>query len=228
MNKGLFTSNTDNWATPQWLFDDLDKEFHFTLDVCADDQNHKCEKYYTKADDGLKNSWEGSVFMNPPYGREIAKWIWKAYSERANCKTIVMLVPARTDTSWFHDYIYHEAEIRFLRGRVRFEGAKWNAPFPSMVAIYRKIDEELPLLKWFEEEQKKCPYFGAEIEICDDLSDFRPAREDVEKAFEMYKKHRFPKNCDNCKHAWVDCAPRDDRSCFSWEEKEVEQCQPKE
>lgn len=91
--------------------------------------------------------------MNPPYGREIAKWIWKAYSERANCKTIVMLVPARTDTSWFHDYIYHEAEIRFLRGRVRFEGAKWNAPFPSMVAIYRKIDEELPLLKWFEEEQ---------------------------------------------------------------------------
>lgn len=155
MNKGLFTSNTDNWATPQWLFDDLDKEFHFTLDVCADDQNHKCEKYYTKADDDLKNSWVGSVFMNPPYGQEIAKWIRKAYSERANCETIVMLVPARTDTNWFHDYIYHEAEIRFLRGRVRFGGAKWNAPFPSMVAIYKKKEEKLPLLKWMEEKEKK-------------------------------------------------------------------------
>ena len=155
MNSGMFSSRTDNWVTPQWLFDELDKEFHFTLDVCADEQNHKCEKYYTKTDDGLKNSWGGVVFMNPPYGREIAKWIRKAYSERANCEAIVMLLPSRTDTNWFHDYIYHEAEIRFLRGRIKFGGAKWNAPFPSMVAIYRKRKEELPLLVWFKENEEQ-------------------------------------------------------------------------
>lgn len=141
MNRVIFSSEKDNWATPKYLFDDLDKEFHFTLDVCADEQNHKCDKYYTKEVNGLKKLWNGVVFMNPPYGKDIGKWIKKAYDERRNCDVIVMLLPVRTDTSWFHDYIYQKAEIRFIKGRIKFDGAKWGAPFPSMVAIYRTANE---------------------------------------------------------------------------------------
>lgn len=136
INRGLFTSATDEWATPQEFFDDLDKEFHFTLDVCANDENHKCEKYYNKAQDGLSMDWEGEVvWCNPPYGREISKWVAKC-SEHDGLA--VMLLPARTDTRWFHDYIYGKAEIRFVKGRLKFGGCKNSAPFPSMVAIFKK------------------------------------------------------------------------------------------
>ena len=139
LTSGLFTSITDEWATPQALFDELDREFHFTLDPCALLCNAKCPKFYTPDIDGLKQNWGGqNVFCNPPYGREISKWVKKCYEESKKPNTlVVMLIPARTDTSYFHDYIYHKAEIRFIRGRLHFNEAKNSAPFPSMVVIYK-------------------------------------------------------------------------------------------
>ena len=137
ITSGLFTSNTDQWATPQDFFDELNNEFHFDLDVCADDTNHKCDKYYTKEQDGLAQKWSGFVWCNPPYGKEIGKWV-KAVSEYVGGG--VMLLPARTDTRWFHDYIYNKAEIRFIKGRLKFGGSKNSAPFPSMVVIFRRKD----------------------------------------------------------------------------------------
>ena len=137
LNKGMFTSNTDMWETPQALFDELDKEFHFTLDVCAVPENAKCERYFTPAQNGLKQDWNtggGTVYMNPPYGREIGLWVRKAAESNV---TAVCLLPARTDTAWFHDYIYGKAEIRFIRGRLKFGNSKNSAPFPSMIVIFR-------------------------------------------------------------------------------------------
>ena len=139
MDKGLFTSNSQEWATPQSLFDELNAEFNFTLDPCATDQNAKCKKYYTKQDDGLTKSWRDHVvFCNPPYGRDISKWIYKAYQENANNNvTVVLLLPARTDTKYFHDYIYKKHEIRFIKGRLHFNDSKNAAPFPSMVVVMK-------------------------------------------------------------------------------------------
>lgn len=146
MNKGLLTSNTAEWGTPQYLFDALNREFNFTLDPCSTHENAKCEKHYTREDDGLTKDWTGErVYCNPPYGKEIKYWIKKAHD--SDCLT-VMLLPARTDTSWFHDYIYDQkvigggtirsTEIRFLRGRLYFNDGKGRAPFPSMVVIFHE------------------------------------------------------------------------------------------
>ena len=135
-----FSSASDKWATPQDLFDKLNAEFHFTLDPCADEFNYKCDKYYTKAQDGLAQAWSGErVFCNPPYGREIAKWVRKCFDEvySGGCDLVVALLPARTDTKWFHNYVYNKTEIRFLDKRIKFGGQKQPAPFPSMVAIFR-------------------------------------------------------------------------------------------
>lgn len=143
MDRVLFSSSSEEWETPQNLFDELNKEFHFTLDVCSTDENAKCRKHYTKADDGLSQKWEGCCWCNPPYGKRIGKWVQKA--AESDC-TVVMLLPARTDTRWFHDYIYNRAEVRFIRGRLRFGEAKSTAPFPSMVVVFRKgIDAPPPL-----------------------------------------------------------------------------------
>lgn len=121
MNKEvMFSSKTDSWGTPQWLFDELDAEFHFDLDVCAIPENAKCERYYTPEQDGLAQEWTGACWCNPPYGRQIGKWVKKSSECGA---TVVMLVPARTDTKWFHDYIYGKSEVRFLRGRLHFVSA---------------------------------------------------------------------------------------------------------
>lgn len=139
MNKAMFSSKTDEWETPQDFFDALDAEFHFTLDPCATPENAKCKKYFTRADDGLKQDWQGEVvFCNPPYGRAIKDWVKKCYEESQKPNTtVVMLIPARTDTSYFHDYIYKKArEIRFIRGRLKFGRAKHPAPFPSMVVVF--------------------------------------------------------------------------------------------
>ncbi len=139
MNRDLmFSSKTDNWATPQDFFDELNKEFKFTLDPCASDENHKCEKYYTAESNGLLQNWGGHrVFCNPPYGRQLAKWVKKSAEESKKQNTVVvMLIPARTDTAYFHDFIYHKAKIRFIRGRLKFGGSKNAAPFPSMVVIF--------------------------------------------------------------------------------------------
>lgn len=138
INKGLMSSNTAEWATPQSFFKELDEEFHFTLDPCCTHQNKKCEKHYTKEDDGLSKDWSNEiVFCNPPYGREIAKWVRKGYLESTKGATVVMLIPSRTDTSYFHDYIYGKHEIRFIRGRLYFNDGGGRAPFPSMLVIMR-------------------------------------------------------------------------------------------
>jgi len=140
MNKDSvhFKSNSNEWATPQNLFDELDHEFHFTLDPCSTHENAKCEKHYTIEDDGLSKSWVGEVvFMNPPYGREIGKWAKKAFEEWKNGATIVCLVPSRTDTAYWHDY-FMKGKIRFIRGRVKFGNGKQGAPFPSAIVIFKK------------------------------------------------------------------------------------------
>lgn len=134
----MFSSKTDLWSTPQNLFDDLNNIHRFTLDCCASDDNAKCKDYYTEDDDGLTKEWLGSVWMNPPYGREISKWIKKAYSEALtrNCK-VVALLPARTDTKWFHEYIYNKGvKYTFIKGRLKFGNCKNPAPFPSMIVEF--------------------------------------------------------------------------------------------
>lgn len=137
-DKVLFSSNTEEWETPQELFNKLNKEFHFTLDVCATRHNRKCSVYYTKEDDGLNQVWFGTSWMNPPYGRDIGKWIEKAYNT-AYCGlgTVVCLLPARTDTKWWHKYIMKATEIRFIKGRLKFSGTKNSAPFPSVIVIFK-------------------------------------------------------------------------------------------
>ena len=132
----LKQAKSTEWETPQTLFDQLNDEFEFTLDPCATAENAKCAKFYTKEQDGLSQSWAGeSVFMNPPYGREIAEWCEKACYE-VDTFAMVGLLPARTSTAWFHDFIYKHSEIRFIRGRLKFSGMKNSAPFPSMVVIW--------------------------------------------------------------------------------------------
>lgn len=138
MNKVLFSSASDNWATPQDLFDKLNEEFKFNLDPCADEQNHKCDTYFTKEVNGLTQDWGGyRVFCNPPYGREIYRWCEKAYNESLKPNTlVVMLIPSRTDTKYFHEFIYPYAEIRFIKGRLKFGNSENPAPFPSLIAIF--------------------------------------------------------------------------------------------
>ena len=133
-----YSSKSNEWATPQYLFDELDREFNFTLDPCATDENTKCDKYYTIEDDGLKQDWSNDiVFMNPPYGRGIKHWIQKAYEEYDKGATVVCLIPARTDTTYWHEYIFNKAtDIRFLKGRVKFGDSKNSAPFPSAVVVF--------------------------------------------------------------------------------------------
>lgn len=134
-----FSSKTNEWSTPQSFFDELDKEFNFTLDPCATHDNAKCKKYYTIEDDGLLQDWSKDiVFMNPPYGREIKHWVQKAYEESLKGATVVCLIPARTDTSYWHEYIFGKADdIRFIKGRLKFGDGKNSAPFPSAVIVYK-------------------------------------------------------------------------------------------
>lgn len=138
----MFSSKTDLWETPQDLFNKLNNEFQFTLDVCATPENAKCDKFYTKEQDGLKHPWKGTVWCNPPYGLGIGQWVRRALFASVSGSTVVMLLPARTDTKWFHDYIYkrNNVEIRFIRGRLKFGGSKNSAPFPSMVVVFMPHD----------------------------------------------------------------------------------------
>ena len=142
MNSVIFSSKSDIWETPQDLFDKLNEEFDFTLDVCALPENTKCSKFYTPQDNGLLQPWGGTCWCNPPYGRDVGKWVKKAYESAKNGATVVMLLPARTDTRWFHDYIWGYAEIRFIKGRIKFGNAVNPAPFPSMIVVF------CPNLKW--------------------------------------------------------------------------------
>ena len=140
MNEALLSTGKDDWETPQSFFNELNKEFSFTLDPCATHETAKCTKYYTEEEDGLKQDWEGeTVFCNPPYSnRQQTKWVEKCYREAKKLNTVVVaLLPARTDTIRFHEYIYGKAEIRFLKGRLKFVGAPSTAPFPSMIVIWK-------------------------------------------------------------------------------------------
>lgn len=134
-----YSSKSNEWATPMKLFNELNKEFDFTLDPCSTHENAKCKKHFTIKENGLKRSWsKETVFMNPPYGREIKKWVEKAYKESLKGATVVCLIPARTDTTYWHDFIFGKADdIRFLRGRLKFGDSKNSAPFPSAIVIYR-------------------------------------------------------------------------------------------
>lgn len=136
INQSMFTSKTDLRETPKDFFEKLNQEFHFTLDPCATDENHKCKRYFTKKEDWLKQNRDNeTVYCNPPYWKEIKNRVQKWYFSRGG--VVVMLLPARTDTKRFHDYIYNKSEIRFIKGRLKFWNAKNSAPFPSMVVIFR-------------------------------------------------------------------------------------------
>jgi site-specific DNA-methyltransferase (adenine-specific) len=138
INPALFSSRSEEWETPDSIFNPLYDEFHFTLDVCATPENAKCLKYFTKKENGLIQDWGDNVcWMNPSYGKDIAKWMSKAYASSLCGATVVCLVHARTDTRWFHDWILDKADIRFLKGRVKFKGGKYSSTFPSIVVIYR-------------------------------------------------------------------------------------------
>ena len=140
INDGMFTSTTDQWATPRDFFDKVNKEFDLEVDVCADEQNAKLKTFFSKEIDGLAQNWGGRrCWCNPPYGRQIGDWVKKAHDSNT---LVVMLLPARTDTKWFHEYIYNNAEIRFIKGRLKFGDSKNSAPFPSMIVIFTPKGEQ--------------------------------------------------------------------------------------
>lgn len=141
MSGYINVSESVEWGTPQALFDELDAEFGFTLDAAASLHNHKCDNYFTVEDDALSRDWDGVVWLNPPYGRVLRFWIRKAFEESLRGSTVVCLIPARTDTAWWHDYVMG-AEVRFLRGRVKFvrdDGFSGSAPFGSAVVVFRGV-----------------------------------------------------------------------------------------
>lgn len=138
----LGPGETDVWGTPQWLFDALHKEFGFTLDPCSDGSNAKCPKFYTPRENGLLRDWgTETVFMNPPYS-EVDEWMRKAYGAAQEGATVVCLVPARTDTRWWHEYVM-KGEVRLIRGRLKFGNAENSAPFPSAIAVFRPREFKL-------------------------------------------------------------------------------------
>jgi phage N-6-adenine-methyltransferase len=139
--KILFSSQSDEWETPQALYDKIDFIYNFTLDVCATAENKKCARYFDRKTDGLAQSWSGErCWMNPPYGRKIGEWMRKAYEESLTGALVVCLVPARTDTAWWHNYV-QGTEVTFLRGRLKFQqngkDGKSSAPFPSAIVVFK-------------------------------------------------------------------------------------------
>jgi len=134
----MFSSKSDEWSTPQDIYNQLDNEFHFNLDPCSTEENHKCDTFFTQKDNGLSKNWGGyRAFVNPPYS-QIKQWVKKCWEESTKPNTIVvMLIPARTDTKYFHEYINHRSEVRFIKGRLKFGDSNNSAPFPSMVVIFR-------------------------------------------------------------------------------------------
>ena len=182
----MFSSETDQWSTPQEYFDDISKEFTFTTDVCASAENAKVLHYFTRADNGLIQDWNGVCWMNPPYGRVIGKWVKKAYESSMGGATVVGLLPARTDTKWFHEYIYGKSEIRFIKGRLRFGGCKNPAPFLSMLVIWKK-----------EAQQVIQP--DAEI-IKGVIKGMRVSNKDVKNISALCQKVSGKDHCGGCKY----------------------------
>ena len=139
IHTALYTSRSEEWPTPPAFFDKLNEEFYFTLDPCATAQNAKCSKFFTLDDNGLLQDWGShTVFCNPPYGKWMRDWARKCYEASQNGALVVLLAHARTDTRWFHDWVYGKAaEIRFVRGRLKFGDGKQSAPFPSLVSVFK-------------------------------------------------------------------------------------------
>ncbi|MCB1418680.1 MAG: hypothetical protein KDJ74_06640 [Notoacmeibacter sp.] len=136
--KALLSSNSVEWATPQYIFDALDEEFDFTLDPCATPENAKCARYYTMRDNGLMQDWKRErVFCNPPYGRQVGDWVRKCYQSSVEGALVVVLLPCATSTGWFHEWIHGKAELRFIKGRLKFNDGQMSAPFSSMIVIFR-------------------------------------------------------------------------------------------
>jgi site-specific DNA-methyltransferase (adenine-specific) len=135
LNPGLFSSLSPEWATPQGVFDLLDRLYQFDLDACATPENAKCARFFTAAQDALQQPWTGRVFLNPPYGRVLPRWLRKAYQSAQAGATVVCLIPARTDTAWWHDYV-SQGQVFFIRGRLRFGAGMGPAPFPSAVVVF--------------------------------------------------------------------------------------------
>jgi phage N-6-adenine-methyltransferase len=141
MNPVVHSSQSIMWETPQRLFDDLNLIHHFNTDVCAIAENAKCVHYFSPEIDGLKQDWKGVCWMNPPYGRDVTgRWVQKAFNESLKCK-VVSLMKDRTDTRWFHKFIYNQpgVSVQFLKGRVKFGDSKHGAPFPSMIVIFERV-----------------------------------------------------------------------------------------
>lgn len=137
LSPALMSSAKMDWGTPWALFDQYHDRYQFTIDLAAHERNKKMERFYSEQDDALKQDWSKEVgWLNPPYGRELPKWVKKAYEESQRGALVVMLVPARPDTRWWQDYVQGKAHIKFLAGRVKFEGAEHGAPFPSAILIY--------------------------------------------------------------------------------------------
>lgn len=148
ISNALYSNRSDEWPTPQAFFDALDAEFDFTLDPCATRENAKCPIFFTKEQDGLRQDWgTHRVFCNPPYGRMMRAWARKCLEASSSGALVVLLAHARTDTRWFHDWVYGKAEIRFVRGRLRFGDGRQSAPFPSLVAIFRPPVDDRPALR---------------------------------------------------------------------------------
>ena len=132
-----FSSDRQDWATPTDFFRILDSEFSFAFDVCANNLNAKCPRFFTEADDALRQRWKGRCWMNPPYGRGIGKWVAKAHAEAIAGALVVCLIPSRTDTKWWHEHVMQAHEVRFVKGRLKFDGHDNSAPFPSAVVAFR-------------------------------------------------------------------------------------------
>ena len=132
-----FRQKSDEWETPAELFEELHREFHFTIDVAALPDNAKCDEFYTPGEDGLAQEWRGVCWMNPPYGLVLRQWIKKAHDSSLSGATVVALLPARTDTQWWHDYVLPHGEVRYIRGRMKFNGVENSAPFPSAIVVFR-------------------------------------------------------------------------------------------
>ena len=144
LNEALFSSKDMTWETPQDLFDKLNEVFNFDIDVCALEENAKCEKYFTPEIDGLSQKWTGTCWVNPPYGRQQVKWLYKASEEiKLKAKQIILLIPARPDTKVWHDVIFKNASfVCFIKGRLKFGGSKDSAPFPSAIVVFGDISKE--------------------------------------------------------------------------------------
>ncbi len=142
IHESLYSSRSEEWGTPLSFFQKLNEEFNFTLDACASEENKKVDSFFSKEQDGLAQDWgKNVVWMNPPYGKNIGDWMRKAYESSLGGATVVALVHSRTDTRWFHNWVYGKAELRFVKGRLKFGDGKQSAPFPSLLAIYRPNED---------------------------------------------------------------------------------------